>query len=267
MRSVREASRQDDCTTTVHEKNVCAVGVLFTGGRFMHLVVLYGYQGAVSDAEQHALTEQLFDAALGELGVVARGQPFLIVGDFNVELTKIPCVSKGISAGFSVDLDAAWAVAGGMQLPVTCKRTWQSTGGHRRDFMVGCSLLVGWSLTGGLRLIFLLGPILTVSFELARLLSLFNVLLCGPLLGYLLFMREGVPSWWRSRGFGRSLMIVCSSWQGLMRSCWMSLCGWVMSLVLAWAAEAALAGRLCCGERPCCGVWHCSASGGQARWA
>ena len=50
----------------------------------MHLVVLYGYQGADSDAEQLALTEQLFDA-LGELGVVARGQPCLIVGDFHVE--------------------------------------------------------------------------------------------------------------------------------------------------------------------------------------
>ena len=41
-------------------------------GRFMHLVVLYGYQGADTDAEQLALTEQLFDAALGELGVVGR---------------------------------------------------------------------------------------------------------------------------------------------------------------------------------------------------
>ena len=37
------------------------------GGWFMHLVVLYGYQGA-GDAEELALTEQLFDAALGELG-------------------------------------------------------------------------------------------------------------------------------------------------------------------------------------------------------
>ena len=34
-------------------------------GRFMHLVVLYGFQGADSDAEQLALTEQLFDAAFG----------------------------------------------------------------------------------------------------------------------------------------------------------------------------------------------------------
>ena len=43
-------------------------------GQFMHLVVLYGYQGADSDPEQLALTDQLFDAALGELSVVARGQ-------------------------------------------------------------------------------------------------------------------------------------------------------------------------------------------------
>ena len=32
-------------------------------GRFVHLFVLYGYQGADADAEQFALTEQLFDAA------------------------------------------------------------------------------------------------------------------------------------------------------------------------------------------------------------
>ena len=31
------------------------------------------------------MTEQLFDGALGELGVGAGGQPSLIVGDFNVE--------------------------------------------------------------------------------------------------------------------------------------------------------------------------------------
>ena len=63
-------------------------------GRFLHLCVLYGYQGADTDAEQFALTDQLFDAALGELC----GQPCLLVGDFNVEPTKIPCLAKGISA-------------------------------------------------------------------------------------------------------------------------------------------------------------------------
>ena len=46
-------------------------------GRFMHLVVLYGFQGADTDAEQLSLTDHLFDAALGELGVVARGSALL----------------------------------------------------------------------------------------------------------------------------------------------------------------------------------------------
>ena len=42
------------------------------GGRIMHLVVLYGYQGADRDPEQLALTDQLLDAALGELACVSR---------------------------------------------------------------------------------------------------------------------------------------------------------------------------------------------------
>ena len=51
------------------------------------------------DSEQLALTEQLFDAALGELVVIARGQPCLIVGDANVKPTKIPLLLEGITAG------------------------------------------------------------------------------------------------------------------------------------------------------------------------
>ena len=47
------------------------------GGRVMHLVVLYGYQGADRDPERLALTDQLLDAALGELGL-PRGQPCLL---------------------------------------------------------------------------------------------------------------------------------------------------------------------------------------------
>ena len=91
-------------------------------GRFMHVVVLYGYQGADADAEQLALTEQLFDAPLGELSVVAREQPCLLVGDFNVEPTKIPCLAKGISAGLWVDMACAWAFAAGLHgwLPSCC---------------------------------------------------------------------------------------------------------------------------------------------------
>ena len=108
----------------------------------MHIVVLYGFQGADSDAEQLSLTEQLFDAALGELSVVSRGQPCLLVGDFNVEPTKIPCLAKGISAGLWVDLEEAWALAAGLHPAITCKKAWDSVGGHRRDFMVGCLLAV-----------------------------------------------------------------------------------------------------------------------------
>ena len=94
--------------------------------------------GADRDAEKLALTDQLLDAAFGELGVVAREQPCLVVGDFNVEPTKIPCLAKGISAGLWIDLEAAWAFASFRQPGVTCKRSWDSTGWSRRDFMVGC---------------------------------------------------------------------------------------------------------------------------------
>ena len=65
-----------------------------------------------------------------------------MVGDFNVEPTKIPCLAKGISAGLWVDFQEAWALAAGLQPTPTCKRDWDSAGGHRRDFMVGCPLAV-----------------------------------------------------------------------------------------------------------------------------
>ena len=48
---------------------------------------LNGFQGATDDAEKLSLTDELFDAVLGELSVVGRGQPCIIAGDFNVEPT------------------------------------------------------------------------------------------------------------------------------------------------------------------------------------
>ena len=112
-------------------------------GRFMHLVVLYGYQGADHDPEQLALTEQLFDAALGELSIVARGQPCLVVGDFNVEPTKIPCLAKGISAGLWLDLEEAWALAAGLrptpmlQMDIPCYSTCYAYS-YMACFLVAC---------------------------------------------------------------------------------------------------------------------------------
>ena len=86
------------------------------------------------------MTDQLFDAALGELHAVASGQPCLLVGDFNVEPTKIPCLAKGISAGLRVDFAEAWALAAGLCPAPTCKRSWTADGGHDRDFILSCPL-------------------------------------------------------------------------------------------------------------------------------
>ena len=130
-------------------------------GRFMHLVVLYGYQGADADPEMLALTDHLFDAALGELSVVARVQPCMLVGDLNVEPIKIFCLAIGISAGLWVDLEDSWALATGRQPASTCIREWGSGGGTRFNLWSGalfllllCSL-ARFKLTGGLPLILL----------------------------------------------------------------------------------------------------------------
>ena len=109
-------------------------------GRVMHLVVVYGYQGADEDAEKLGLTNQLFEAVLCELAVVGRGQPCILAGDFNVELTKIPCLLKGIMSGLWFDLQGAWSTASGVEAGITCKKDLASTGGTRRDFILGCPL-------------------------------------------------------------------------------------------------------------------------------
>ena len=63
-------------------------------GKFMHLVVLYGYQGADTDAEQLMLTEQLFDAVLGEIAVVARGSALLAGWRFQRRAHQNPLLGK-----------------------------------------------------------------------------------------------------------------------------------------------------------------------------
>ena len=57
-----------------------------------------------------------------------------------MEPTKIPCLAKGTSAGLWVDFEEAWVLAAGLQPAPTCKRDWSATGGHLRNFMVGCPL-------------------------------------------------------------------------------------------------------------------------------
>ena len=207
-------------------------------GRFMHLVVLYGFQGADSDAEQLSLTEQLFDAALGELSVVSRGQPCLLVGDFNVEPTKIPCLAKGISAGLWVDLEEAWALAAGLRPAVTCKKALDSVGGHRRDFMVGCPFAVAAILSCRVLNDRWMAPHLAVRtfFHCGRwTCSVTQVVQRTPfglLLGCLLLIKAEVLSLLRFGGFGTFMMSVFSLCFVVMPYCWMTPSLMVMFLGL-----------------------------------
>ena len=121
-----------------------------------------------SGPEQLALTDQLFDTAFGELSAVARGQPCLLFGNFNVEPIKIPCLAKGISAGLWVDFEKAWALAAGLQpTPLV-------SGGILLEDIVGTLWLVAHSLLllfflarlkliGGLLLILRFGLSLTAA--------------------------------------------------------------------------------------------------------
>ena len=59
-------------------------------GRCMHLVVVYGYQGASHDPDALANTGLLFDGVLEGAGCCCWGQLWLIVGVFNVQLNLIP---------------------------------------------------------------------------------------------------------------------------------------------------------------------------------
>ena len=163
----------------------------------------------------------------------------MIVGDFNVEPTKIPCLAKGISAGLWVDFEEAWALASGLQPAPTCKRDWSAT---LLVVIVGILWLVAllllllffparFSLTGGLLLILLLGLSLTAVGGLVVLLCLGSALPFGRPLGCLLLIRVGVPSRLRFNWFGRFMMNAFSSCLGRMLCGWMSLLMQVMSLV------------------------------------
>ena len=194
-------------------------------GCLMHLVVLYGYQGADADAEQLALTEQLFDAGFGELSVVARVQPCLLVGDFNVEPTKIPCLAKGISAGLWVDFEEAWALAVGVRPAPTCKRSWTL-------LLLLLFFPAGFSLIGGLHTILRFGLFLTTAGGNVGLRSLFSASPFGLLLGCLFLMRVGAQSRLKFKGFGGFMMSVFRLCLVRTLCCWMSPLLQVIFLVL-----------------------------------
>ena len=67
---------------------------LLVNARRVHLVVVYGFQGADEDAEKLCLSNELFDAALCELAVVGRGQPCVIAKDFQCGAHQDPLLVK-----------------------------------------------------------------------------------------------------------------------------------------------------------------------------
>ena len=156
----------------------------------------------------------------------------MLVGDFNVEPTKIPCLAKGISAGLWVDLEVSWALAAGRQPSSTCMREWGSGGGTRRDFLIGCPLAAA--------------AVLTCTVQPDRWIAPHPaVLTFGLLLGCLLLIKVGVQSRLRFGEFGKFMMIVCSSCLGRMLFFWVRAlnAGDVSQAWLVWfcAAETALA--------------------------
>ena len=172
-----------DCGRAVR----CVVPLGF--GRFMNLVVLYGYQRAGVDAEQLALTEQLFDAALGELSVVAKGQPCLLVGDFNVEPTKLPCLANGMRVCSRHQL----ARGLGVLLVVIAGISW----------LVVLLRLLLFFLVGFKRIDIAVGGVVELR-------NLFSVLPFGLLFGCLLLILVGVLSLLRFKGSGKLMMSVFS---------------------------------------------------------
>ena len=147
---------------TAQVRNICDMGravrcLLFIGGkRCMDLPLIHGFQVSDGDAVQLGLTDQSVDAVLGELAVVARGQPMVMSGNFDVEPTEIPCLSKGISAGLWVDLEGAWAGVSGVApshylqaLLELC--WWQSAGLHGWVYprCNCCSYLLCYSAASG----------------------------------------------------------------------------------------------------------------------
>ena len=192
-------------------------------GRFMHLVVLHGYQGADADPEQLASTDHLFDAALGELNVGGQAAALYdAVGDFNVEPTKIPVAwQKGISAGLWVisRFLGLWPLVSSLLLLVCVSGVLVVV---RRDFMIGCPLAAAAVLSCTVQADRWISPHLAVRtlFDYDRwscqVTQSVRFSLLWLLLGCLLLTRVGGLSLLRSRGFGRYMMIVCSSCLGRM---------------------------------------------------
>ena len=87
------------------------------------------------DVTKLELTNQFFDAVLVELAEIARGQLVLFVGHFNADPPRSLVCRKGsrLGSGLIWRLPLGWCWCGS-------RRSWDSPGGSRRDFLTGCPL-------------------------------------------------------------------------------------------------------------------------------
>ena len=179
-------------------------------GRFLHLFVLYGYQGADSDAEQLSLTDQLFDAALVLLLLVSPVYWLLIS-------TWSPPKSLAWQKGFRLGCGLTLRKLGPLLL-VCILLLPVSVVGLQLVVIVGILFLVvllllllfflaKFSRIGGLLLIWLSVLFLIMVGGSLGLRSLFIVPLFGLLLGCLLLTSLWVLSLLMFTGFGRFMMI------------------------------------------------------------
>ena len=90
-------------------------------GGVVHLFVIPGYHGAESDPEKLQLSEHLFAAVLADARMCCAGQPVVLAGDFNADLTVIHSLAKGIMDGHWIDLERAFAFGRGVLPSSTCQ--------------------------------------------------------------------------------------------------------------------------------------------------
>ena len=144
-------------------------------------------------AEKLQLTDKLLQAVLAEARVVCTGQPVLIAGDLNADLSVIPCLAKVISEGRFVDLALAYSLGEEMRPAATCKFKLDECSGTRRDFILGCSDAVAASTACMVTdrwflLIFLCWLPLVLMVGLPRFPSPSFPSLCGPHAGLTLLI-------------------------------------------------------------------------------
>ena len=132
-------------------------------------------------------------------------------------------------------------------LPLLVKRAWDSDGGHRRDFMVGCPLTVAAVSSCKVLDDRWIAPHLAVRtlFDCCRWTCSVTQVVQRTSLWPASWLpavdkSRGSKSVEVQRGLGVFTMNVCSLWPGLLRFCWRSLCGRgdVSQAWLVWSGAA-----------------------------